>query len=149
MEKSRQNQRIDYELKVELQAGADPGSINEAIVFETNDNRLRTVPLAMSGQIQSALTVSPEIIYVSDVKKGELVNKAIFVRGNTPFQVTGVTCEDSSVSAEVPTEKNKIQRIPLVIDTAGKTEEFTCEVIISTDLNGLSRTIKVVCNAAK
>ena len=150
VEKSRVGQRVNYELNVELEPSAEAGVINDDIIFETDDRRLRTVPLSMAGMVESKLTVSPEVVFLSDIKKGEVINKTVFLKGISEFQLTGVQSSDAAVKAEISGgKKSKIQRVPLVIDTGGKEGDFTCEVVVSTDLNGLARTIKVVCHVAK
>lgn len=148
-ETARGGGQVAYALNVELLASAADGFINDEIVFETNDQRMRSVPLSMAGNIQSMLTVSPKTLIVSNVKKGEIIKKTLFLKGNADFHITNVQSNDPAVTVEQQVSKSKVQRVPITIDTTGKTGNFTCDVLVSTDLNGISRPVKVVCEFAE
>lgn len=143
-ETRRQGQLVNYQMKVKLTGTAPAGSIYHPIVFETDDNRLRTVPLSMNGQVQSAVSISPAVLYLSDSEQGQVINKTLFVRGNEDFQLTTFESNDPSVKGIVSDKKAKFHRVPITIDTTGKSGEFTSEIVIGTDMNGLTRTVKVV-----
>jgi len=150
VEKSREGQRVNYELNVELQPSAEAGMVNDDIIFETDDRRLRTVPLSMSGEVESKLSVSSKVIYLSNVKKGDVIKHVILLKGENEFQLTGVQSSDPAVKVDISGgKKNKIQRLTVTIDASDKTKDFTSEIVVSTDLDGLSRTIKVECNMVK
>jgi hypothetical protein len=149
IEKQRVGQRVDYQLKLDFLASATAGPINDEIIFETDDQRLSRVPLSMSGQVQSPLTISSEVLFVSDAVKGQSISKTVFLRGTEDFQVTSVQSTDAAVTPEQTEGRSKVHRIPIVIDTTNKQTDFTCDVVIATDMNNLTRTVKVICEFKK
>ena len=135
--------RVDYNMVVSLAKDAEIGQINDQIILETNDNRLKTVPVPVSGKIQSSISVSSDLVAFGEVKKGEMISKTVFVKAKTEFSITSIT-STPSVRVTLPLKASKIQRIPLKIDTTNLPKgDFNATVTLQTDMGGMSKSIRV------
>ncbi|OYP34451.1 DUF1573 domain-containing protein [Rhodopirellula sp. MGV] len=95
---SRTNSRINYEITVAVREDAPTGAFRDEIIVVTNDNKRPNVPLKVSGNIESPLSISPQAIAFGSVKPGEQITKRLVVKGNSDFTIASITCEGWDVS---------------------------------------------------
>lgn len=128
--------RVGYDLAVRLAADAPSGYLNTEITLETNDFRLQTVPLAVTGHVVSALTVSPSLLFLGNVPAGQQKAMRLVVRGSEAFCVTGVQCNDPRFTFDVPTDSKQMHFIPVTFAAGPNTRAVKLEIRIQTDLLG-------------
>ncbi len=80
VETKRAGGQVGYRLLVRLQKDASPGYLNEQLTIVTNDAKLPTFPLEVTGKVTSAVTVSPSPLFLGTLKPGQKVIKRIVVR---------------------------------------------------------------------
>jgi Protein of unknown function (DUF1573) len=137
--------RVGYEVICELADDAPAGSLHTTeLMFETNDQRLKRVPLAMSGKVVSPIEISPNMLFLSEVKKGASLDKSIFVKGKSEFEITSLQVSSEGIQATKPEGKKTLFRIPISITVPDVAGPFAQEIVLTTNMNGLTRTIKVV-----
>jgi len=89
-QESRGSQRATYEISVELDPSAPAGYFQDEVIVITNDRTMPRVPLRVSGELQSDLSISPQSIAIGSVKPGESVQRQLVVRGREPFTVDSI-----------------------------------------------------------
>ncbi len=97
-QESRGSQRVTYSVAVTLDPSAPAGYFQDEVIVVTNDRSMPRVPLRVSGDLQSALSISPQSIAIGSVKPGEAVERQLVVRGREPFVVESVEVKGFDVS---------------------------------------------------
>lgn len=85
---------VAYELLVRLKDTAPAGYFNEQLVLVTSDGQNPRIPLDVSGRVISPISVAPESLLLGDVTQGEQVSKKVLVRGQQPFRITAIHCDE-------------------------------------------------------
>ncbi|NNE00441.1 MAG: DUF1573 domain-containing protein [Pirellulaceae bacterium] len=134
-ETSRGGGRANYEIQVGVTEDAPKGYFQDQVVVVTNDRSMPQVPLRVTGNVESALTISPQAIALGTLKPGEAISKRLVIKGRQPFtiqsiQATGwdVTFDKSDVARTThlvmanftPTEAVGQQNVSLRITTGGE-----------------------------
>ncbi len=105
-EAGRQNGRIQYKLNVELKDNAPLGFFNGQLVLRTNDRRLTEVPVAISGDVRSAIQLSPTRLELGKIQPKSSISKRIVVKGKKPFRILGIRSDEIEVDFE-PIEQSR------------------------------------------
>jgi Protein of unknown function (DUF1573) len=145
----RQPGRIGYQIKVTLKAGAAPGSIREFIYLKTNDPTSPTLPLLVTGEVQSVLSVSPTKLAVGSVRVGETVMKKVVLRGGKAFRVMGVDGVGEGVTLDSePGPAASVQTLTFKCQLS-QAGDFKRELKIKTDIQDDPVTVTVEGTAAQ
>ena len=137
-EVSRANGRIQYKILANLESSAPEGLLNSQIVLETNDLRLKTVPLAVLADIQPLLQVSPQSLALGNVKAGETVEKRFVLRSQKEFRLIDIQAENLEVRFEPAAEPRKVHfiNVKLSPNLASSEGEIHSSISFKTDLEG-------------
>lgn len=137
-EVQRANGRVAYKIKAKLAPGGQTGAQSTMITLQTNDNRLKSVPLAVSAQIQAPLSVSPSSVALGEMKIGQPITQRILVRGTQPFQILDVQVPDMHVNFEPTKEAKAVQFLNVTItpENTLSSGEGKSQMKIMTDMDG-------------
>ncbi len=136
-EDRRINGRVWYTMRVRLLSNAPAGYFHDQLVLETNDQKMKRIPLAVSGRIVESLTVSPAALSLGVVRPGEKTTKRLVVRANRPFRVIEVNCQhDDCFTFETPSDAKKVHLIPVTFTAGDHAESVAQTISIKTDLGG-------------
>lgn len=133
-ETSRGRGSVGYEMLVRLKGSAPAGHFQDQITIVTDDQRLKTIPLLVQGNVISPLTVSPSSLFLGVVKPGQSVTKKLVVRGKEKFKILSVKCEDGCFKFKPLTDEEKplhFVSVTFTADSAGKIAE---KIMIETNL---------------
>ena len=131
----RTGKRTSYMLLVRLKDSARPGYLNDRLTLVTNDPKTRTIELPVEGRVLTNVTVSPASLALGDIPLGERISKQIVVRGNKPFRIVAIQCEDNCFEFS-PTDKSRKTHILSITYLAhGKPGKISQRVHIETDLD--------------
>jgi hypothetical protein len=83
--------RVNYELAVAVREDAPTGFFQDELLLMTNDRTMPRVPLRVSGQVDSALTISPQAIALGSLKPGQSVTQKMILLGRKPFTIASIT----------------------------------------------------------
>ncbi len=144
----RTNSRINYELTVAVREDAPTGAFTDEIVVITNDNKRPEVPLKVSGNIESPLSISPQAIAFGSVKPGESITKRLVIKGASPFTIESINCEgwnvtfsDAATAKKIhivsatfmPTEASGPMKSTVEITTGGEAS-VTAKAVLTADV---------------
>lgn len=127
---------VGYEVNITLKDGAAAGTIKDFVYLKTNDPELPLVPLLVTGAVASDVTVSPEILNLTEFAAQEPLNRRVVVRGIRPFSIIRVELPDAEVqtSTLLPSPEGMVQTLGLVIK-GEKPGPLRKEVKIHTNLS--------------
>lgn len=132
-ELSRGGGRVNYELTVHVREDAT-GSFADEVVIITNDKTKPRIPIRVTGQIDTPLTVSPSVIALGSLKPGEPAEQRLVLIGRAPFTVTSITVDGWNVEFNA-TPEAKTSHIVLAkfIPTGEKTGEQKSQIEIKAE----------------
>ncbi len=133
-ESSRGGGRVSYEMRVHLTADAPSGYFQDRLDIITDDEGSPAIPVRVQGSVVSPLTVSPASLLLGNLEPGQSVKKQLIVRGNRPFRILDIKCDDGCFTFEPPGDESKqIQFVPVTF-TANAAGEISRRITIHTDL---------------
>ena len=135
-EASRGNGRVGYELEVSIKEGAPVGPLQNELILETNDRKIKSVALRYTADIRPILSVSPQTIDLKQVGPGSSIQQRIVVRGAKPFRVTSIDCDGFSVEYQGSDEAKAIHLIPITLTAQDSVSGSGASLVIKTDLPG-------------
>src|SRR6185295_13747119 len=83
-EVARGGGKVTYDLLVRLTKDAPVGYIKDQLILVTNDAKASDLPVEMTGQVMSAIKISPSPLFIGSVQVGQKVTKTLIVSGKTP-----------------------------------------------------------------
>lgn len=132
----RDNGRVGYGLTIRLAEDAPAGYINSELLLETNDRRLRSIPLTVSGRVSPSLAVSPGLLYLGNVPAGGRCEKRLVVRGPEPFRITRIECDDGRFQFNVTDQPKKLHFVSVHFRADDIPGEISQTIHVHTDLDG-------------
>jgi hypothetical protein len=145
---SRTNGRIDYELQVKVREDAPTGYFQDEVTILTNDRSMPRVPLRVAGQVESALSISPQAIALGRLKPGESVDVRLVLKGREPFTIKSIECEGWDVKCAptpvakathlttatfTPQDISGQQKVAVVITTDGR-ESVQAKAVLTAEV---------------
>jgi len=134
-ERRREGGRVDYAMQVLLSEDAPQGYLSEQFFLVTNDSRLEKIPVVVSGQVVSNVTVSPQSLALGVLAPGQRVTKQILVRSKKPFAVTKVACDGSDcLTFDQPQGQKRMHMIPVTFTAGEEPGKLAMKIQIKTDI---------------
>lgn len=130
---TRQGGRVDYQLIVKLREDAPQGFFQDELTLVTNDTNMPRVPLKVSGQVESPLSISPQAFSLGRLKPGEPAKMRLAIKGQAPFLIKSIDCEGWKVDFDLPAKAKVFHIINAnftPIDVVGPQKKA---VVITTD----------------
>lgn len=122
-------------LTVHLNPTAGPGVFRDQITIRTNDPVIPTIPVSVSANVQSAVTVSPSVLNLGRVRPGEVVKKTVLVRSSQPFKLTELKPSDGDLSATADQDVARpLHTVNLIFKAPGRSGPYHAVCEIATDL---------------
>jgi hypothetical protein len=118
-ETARANNRVNYELEVNLKADAPLGVLREQLTLLTDDAANPQIPVLVDARVESDFTVSPAVVDFGTLAPGAQGSKNVVIRGKRPFTVSGVSSANlgERITAKLPAEAKPIQIVSLSLTT--------------------------------
>jgi hypothetical protein len=124
-----------YQLTATLDPSLPNGFFKDEITLLTNDPSSPRIPISVSANVQSAVTVSPSTMYLGRVKPGQVIKKTVLVRSNQPFKVTAIKAKGAELSATAPPEVNgPVHTLTVTFKAPTQTGPYNATLEIETDL---------------
>ncbi|MDB4756248.1 DUF1573 domain-containing protein [Pirellulaceae bacterium] len=142
-ETHRGDSLVGYELLATLKASAKPGYLNRyQLMLKTNDKRMNEFPISISGKVAAAISISPGLVDLADVKVGESISKRIIVKGSEPFQILQVKSSEDRFSAKIDGATKKLHILPIVFKAGDQAGPIKATVEVVTDKGGPAKRIQ-------
>jgi len=133
-EEKRTASEVSYTLTARLRADAPVGKWYTDIWLQTNNPATPRVRVPVNVEIESALSVSPAVVDLGQVKVGSTVERKVIVRGVTPFQITTVKGADQNLVVRETTSGSRPVHVLSVTLKPGASGDLRRQLKIITDL---------------
>ena len=140
VETSRGGGQVSYNLVVKMDNKAPPGEISEHLLLVTNDRYSTQIPVDVEGVIKSGIVVSPSSLFLGVVQPGQKVTKQLVVKGNKPFRIVGVDCDDKRFKFDTSSDSSPkaLHLIPVTYVAGSEPGKVSETIRIETDLRDTS-----------
>lgn len=140
--------KAQYAISVNIREDAPVGQFQNEIIIQTNDRSMPNVPLRVTGNVETALAISPQSIALGPVQAKQAMTQRLIIKGREPFAIESIQCEGWKVDFAQETEPKKLhmvnvtltpdtakgtQRVPIVIKTSGE-NSVTAKAILTADV---------------
>lgn len=132
---NRQNNLIAYQLTASLRGDAPPGKWFSDIWIQTNAPTLPQIRVPVTLEIESPLSVTPEVVTLGEMNSKSEVERRVVLRGSRPFKITRIEGGKGQVDVtEAQAEEKKIHILSVKIkpEEAGS---FSWTIKVITDLD--------------
>jgi hypothetical protein len=133
-EEKRNTNDVAYVVTARLRADAPVGKWYTDIWLQTNNPATPRVRVPVNVEIESALSVSPAVVDLGQVKVGSQVERKVIVRGVAPFQITNVKGADQDLVVRETTTGNRPVHVLSVTLKPGAAGDVRRQLKIITDL---------------
>jgi hypothetical protein len=133
-EVSRQAGEVVYRLTARIRSDAPVGKWYTDVWMSTNSAAIPRVRVPLTVEIESALSVSPPIAMLGDVKAGSETERKVIVRGVRPFRIIRVSGTDSQLSVNDNTSASKSIHVLTIKLKARGQGELNRDLRILTDM---------------
>lgn len=142
-QKQRYSGYVAYDLLVRLKDAAPAGVLNEQLVLVTNDEENPRIPIYVGGQVVSQLSISPESVMFNSVTQGEQATRRVLVRGQAPFKIVSIQCDDpESFKFSTDSESKDKHVVEIKFDAKKTAGDIKQQIHITTDMgNKLQATV--------
>jgi hypothetical protein len=132
---SRGNGLVNYELLVNLAAGAPAGYLRDELSLVTNDLNPRAVrvPVPVEGLIQPGLSVYPSPLFMGTVQAGQSITRQMVLRGQSALRVVSVESTNPRFQCTPPTGSGMLQRLPVTFQAGPQPGKSVGRIRIQTD----------------
>jgi hypothetical protein len=124
-----------YQLTVTLNPTVVPGLFRDQVTLRTNDAVIPTIPVSVTANVQSAVTVSPSVLNLGRLRPGEVVKKTVMVRSSQPFKLTGLKPSEADLSATADRDASQpLHTVNLTFKAPARPGPYHAVFEIATDL---------------
>jgi hypothetical protein len=111
------------------------GYFRDEITLFTNDPAAPTVPISVSANVQSSLTISPSVLNLGRVRPGDVIRKTVLVRAAQPFKLTELKASNEELTATPdPDGARPLHTINLTFKAPARSGPYHAVCEIATDL---------------
>lgn len=96
-----------YQLTARLRNDTPVGKWYSDIWLKTNNTGLPQIRVPVTVEVESALSVSPEVVVLGPIKANTEAERRVIVRGVKPFRITGIEGGDEQVQVEETNPEEK------------------------------------------
>lgn len=134
-EVTRGGGRVQYKVSVELAGNAPIGAIKNQIILNTNDRRLRTVPVALNLEVQSEIQISPNVFALGKVTRDKAVTQRLVIKGVKPFKILDVTSDRADIVFTATEDAKPAHLLNIeILPTSEAGGEVKGSLMVKTDL---------------
>jgi hypothetical protein len=128
------NGEATFELKASLRSDTPVGKWYSDIWVKTNNPAIPQIRVPLTVDIESALSVSPDVVTLGKVKMDSENERRVVVRGTSPFKVVDIEGVDEVLSVKDSTEEAKQVHVLTVKLKPTATGELNRKIKVKTDL---------------
>jgi len=126
---------VRYSLTATLNPKVGNGLFKDEVILYTNDPASASIPISVTANVQSAVTVSPKIINLGRVKPGDVVRKTVLIRSARPFKLTTLkSSKEELTAAPAPEGARPLHTVQLTFKAPQKPGPYHAVFEIATDL---------------
>jgi hypothetical protein len=133
-EVKRLDSEVSYQLTARLRSDAPVGKWYTDVWLKTNNPGMPQIRVPLTVEIESALSISPEVVTLGSIKVQAESERRIIVRGIKPFKITQVLGTDNQLSVRDNTPQAKPVHVLTVKLKPNQAGELSRTLRVLTDL---------------
>jgi hypothetical protein len=133
---ARHPHEVLYQLTAKLRPDTPPGRWYTDVWVTTNNPAMPQVRIPLTVEIESALSVSPGVVLLGNVKSGGEAVRKIIVRGVEPFKITAVRGTDAQLRVHDSDPQKQTVHVLTVTLRPQQPGQLDRTLYIETDLPG-------------
>jgi hypothetical protein len=129
-----ENSEVAFQLKASLRSDTPVGKWYSDVWLKTNNPSIPQIRVPLTVEIESALSVSPDLVSIGQVKINSENERRVVIRGAKPFKVTAIEGADAVLTITDNTEEAKpihVLTVKIKPTTAGEVKR---KIKVKTDL---------------
>lgn len=148
-EPKRTGNAVQYPLVVRMKESMPIGELREHLTLVTNEPTGSKLQLAVSGRVRPILTVNPFAWNLGALQPESSTEKRLMVRGDEPFELEKVICDDERFTFEVPSGSKKIHFVKAKFAAGEEPGKISQQIRIVSNLPGERATQLLVTGEVK
>ena len=130
----RNGNEVTYDLTVKLRASTPVGNWYTDVWVKTNVEGMTQIRVPLTVEVESALSVSPDLVALGPVKVNGENERRVVIRGAQPFKVTAIEGGDEEVIVKDSTDDAKQVHVLTVKIKPTKAGDVKRKIKVKTDL---------------
>jgi hypothetical protein len=130
----RTDDEVTYELTARIRGDAPVGKWYTDIWLKTNNPSMARVRVPLTVEIDSALSISPTLVALGQLRFGGESERKVIVRGVKPFRITAVRGEDKELRVRDSTADSKQVHVLTVTYKGVRLGDLDRTIHVITDL---------------
>jgi hypothetical protein len=130
----RDGSEVAFQLKASLRSDTPVGKWYSDVWVKTNNPSIPQIRVPLTVEIESALSVSPDLVSVGQVKVNSENERRVVIRGAQPFKVTQIDGADDLLIVKDNTDDAKAVHVLTVKLKPAKAGEIKRKIKVKTDL---------------
>jgi len=127
--------QVNYVLTATLKPSAPIGYFKDEITLKTNDPTSPTIPVSVTANVQSNVTVSPSVMNLGRVRPGETVKKTIMVRSAQPFKVIGAKASRADLAVAAAGDQSRpLHTVSFTFKAPAQPGPYNAVIEVETDI---------------
>jgi hypothetical protein len=129
-----ENSEVAFQLKASLRSDTPVGKWYSDVWLKTNNPSLPQIRVPLTVEIESALSVSPDLVSIGQVKINSENERRVVIRGAQPFKVTEIEGGGDALTVTDTTEEAKAIHVLTVKVKPTTAGEIKRKIKVKTDL---------------
>lgn len=125
---------VRYTMQVRAKDKLSEGDLREQLTLISNDRAFPTTEMSIVGRVRPSLTISPAALSLGTMMPEDQVSKRLVLRGEQPFHVLDVVCDDDRFEFEIADAKKRIHFVKLRFDAGMDADRIAKRIKVTTDL---------------
>jgi hypothetical protein len=130
----RTDDEVTYELAARIRGDAPVGKWYTDIWLKTNNPSMPRVRVPLTVEIDSALSISPALVALGQLRVGAETERKVIVRGVKPFRITAVRGDDKDLRVRDSTSDSKPVHVLTVTYKGARPGDLERIIHVVTDL---------------
>lgn len=129
--------QTQYQITATLDPRIPNGYFKDEVTLITNDPASPKIPISVTANVQSQVSLSPSIMNLGQIRAGQTVKKTVLLRSAQPFRITEIKGKSDSLTGAVNGAEGSrpLQTVTVTFKAPARPGPFNTILEIGTDLD--------------
>lgn len=133
-ENKRETGEVSYQIKAKLRGDTPSGKWYTDIWLKTNNPAMPRLRVPVTVEVEAALSITPNVVALGQVKNGTETDRKVIVRGIKPFRITGFSGADDQLKIRQTSNDAKTIHVLTVTLRPHQAGEINRVIRVQTDM---------------
>jgi hypothetical protein len=130
----REGGEVTYEISAKVRSDTPAGKWYTDVWLKTNNPTMPKLRVPVTVEIEAALSVSPNLVTLGEVKAGTESDRKVIIRGVSPFRITGISGADNPLRVHETNSDSKTVHVLTVTLSPNEPGELRRMIRVHTDM---------------